>query len=90
MSLVIGLAFISLSFTKPCGPTAYPTTKARVARKPCLTGQATVVFLFEVFIALGEFYPSLLAPILVPVFVLCDLVVYECHSVSIVGSQSHH
>ena len=88
MSLVLGIAFISLSFAKPCSFTANPTTKARVARKPCLTGRASVVFLLEVFIALSEFHPSLLV-LSLPVFMLLDLVAYECHSVSIVGSQSH-
>ena len=56
MFLVLRLAVISFSSAKPCGRTAHPTTEARVARKRCLTGQASVAFLFEFFIALGEFH----------------------------------
>ena len=89
MSLVLGIAFIALSVAKPCSPTAYPTTQAHVVRELCLTTQAQVVFLVGVFIELGEFYTFLLDPVFVPVFMLCDLVAYECHLVLHCWFQSH-
>ena len=80
MPLVLRIAFIAFSVAKPCSPTAYPTTQAHVVRKLCLV---------EVFIELVEFYTSLLDPVFVPVFMLCDLVAYECHLVLHCWFQSH-